>query len=383
MKAAGESSLRAWLSRSFPVFEGEINMTRTCFGSVLRGFTVLAVGFGSLGLPSASSAQGQSDFLYVANQAAATISIIDVTSNEVTETIDLQELGFSANAKPHYIVVEPDGSFWYVSLIAENTVVKFDRANQMVGQASFEAPGLMVLHPGNGLLYVGRSMAATNPPERIGVIDRGSMSIDEVDVFYPRPHALALNESGGQVYSASLGVNQVASVDVRTDFVNLTSLSGEQHAIVQFAVSPDGRTMVGTTQLTGKVLVFDLAAPNRPELVRSVSVGAQPWHPIFTPDGRLVYVGNKMANTVTVLDARRGRVVEVIEGEGIAQPHGAVTSPDGRWVYVSNNNTNGDYVSASGAVVGTVVVIDLETAEVVKVIEVGAGAAGLGIRSAH
>ena len=93
-------------------------MTRTYFGTALRGFTVLSVGIGSLGLPSASSAQGQSDFLYVANQAAATISIIDVASNEVTETIDLQELGFSANAKPHYVVVEPDGSFWYVSLIA-------------------------------------------------------------------------------------------------------------------------------------------------------------------------------------------------------------------------------------------------------------------------
>lgn len=358
-------------------------MTRASLRSILAGFTIPMVGIANPGFASASSAQTQGDFLYVANQAAATISVIDVASNEVTETIDLQELGFSANAKPHYVVVEPDGSFWYVSLIAENTVVKFDRENQLVGQAEFEAPGLMVLHPESGLLYVGRSMAATNPPERIGVIERSSMSIDEVDVFYPRPHALALNRAGGQVYSASLGVNQVASVDVRTDGVNLTSLSGEAHAIVQFAVSPDGRTMVGTTQLTGQLLVFDLTAPNRPELVRSVSVGAQPWHPTFTPDGRLVYVGNKMANTVTVFDPRRGNVVEVIEAEGIAQPHGAVTSPDGRWVYISNNNTNGDYVSATGGVVGTVVVIDAATAEVVKVIEVGAGAAGLGIRSSH
>lgn len=360
-----------------------MKMTRTSFRSILVGFTVLAAGIGSLGFPSAGNAQTQGDFLYVANQAAATISVIDVASNEVSETIDLQALGFSANAKPHHIVVEPDGSFWYVSLIAENTVVKFNRENEVVGQAEFEAPGLMVLHPGNGLLYVGRSMAATNPPERIGVIERSSMSIDEVDVFYPRPHALALNKAEGQVYSASLGVNQVASVDVRTDVVNLTSLPGEAHAIVQFAVSPDGRTMVGTTQLTGKLLVFDLTAPNRPDLVRSVSVGAQPWHPIFTQDGRLVYVGNKMANTVTVIDPRRGVVVEVIEADGIAQPHGAVTSPDGRWVYISNNNTNGDYVSESGEVVGTVVVIDVETAEVVRVIEVGAGAAGLGIRSVH
>lgn len=358
-------------------------MTKTCFRPIVRSLMLLALGLASLGSARSSSAQATGDLLYVANQAAATISVIDIDVNEVVATIDLQALGFSANAKPHHVVVEPDGSSWYVSLIVENTVLKFDRDNEIVGRAEFEAPGLMALHPENGLLYVGRSMAATNPPERIGIIERSSMSIDEVDVFYPRPHALALNRAEGQVYSASLGVNQVASVDVRTDGVNLTSLSGDAHAIVQFAVSPDGRTMVGTTQITGMILVFDLTAPNRPELVHSVSVGAQPWHPTFTPDGRFVYVGNKVANTVTVFDPRGGRVVEVIEHEGIAQPHGAVTSPDGRWVYVSNNNSNGDYVAASGASVGTVVVFDARTLDVVKVIEVGAGAAGLGVRSAN
>ena len=76
--------------------------------------------------------------LYVANQGVAMVSVIDMTTNLLIRTVDLQTLGFSPNAMPHHIVVEPDGSHWYLSLIAANVVLKFDRANQLVGQLDIE-----------------------------------------------------------------------------------------------------------------------------------------------------------------------------------------------------------------------------------------------------
>jgi YVTN family beta-propeller protein len=50
--------------------------------------------------------------LYVCNQNDATVSVIDTRTNSVVRTVDLQKLGFTANAKPHHVQVEPDGSFW-------------------------------------------------------------------------------------------------------------------------------------------------------------------------------------------------------------------------------------------------------------------------------
>jgi len=47
---------------------------------------------------------------------------------------DFTTMGFSAT-KPHHIVVEPDGSYWYVSLVGDNAVVKLDRANHVVAKA--------------------------------------------------------------------------------------------------------------------------------------------------------------------------------------------------------------------------------------------------------
>ena len=42
--------------------------------------------------------------------------------------------------------------------------------------------------------------------------------------------------------------------------------------------------------------------------VDTIAVNAAPWHPIFTPDGKLVYVGNKRKNTVNVTISFHGVV---------------------------------------------------------------------------
>ncbi|MFQ5529886.1 MAG: c-type cytochrome domain-containing protein, partial [Gemmatimonadota bacterium] len=144
------------------------------------------------------------ELLYVANQGEAKVSVIDMETNMVIRIVDLQALGFPAHALPHHIAVEPDGSFWYVSLIAGNAVLKFDRENNLIGQIEIEWPGLLALDPSSDRLYVARSMASVNPPHRVGVIRRTHMTLEELDVFIPRPHALAVGPGGRSVFTASL-----------------------------------------------------------------------------------------------------------------------------------------------------------------------------------
>ncbi len=327
------------------------------------------------------------NLLYVADQSAALVSVVDMDHNLVVRTVDLQKLGFSATAKPHHVAVEPDGSFWYLSLIAENKVLRFNRANELVGQVAFERPGMLALDTERDVLYVGRSMAAVNPPQRIGVINPADMSIEEIDVFFPRPHAITVDGFRNYVYTASLAVNQIAGIDMETGDLDLHTLDGPTHTLVQFALSPDGSTLVVGGQLTGKMFFFDASKPPALPLLATVDVNPEPWHPVFSHDGRYVYVGNKRANTVTVLDAERRSVAAVIEGRGLSQPHGAALSPDGKRLYVSNNNLKGAYTPRYPFVdeppPGVVTVIDAATNTVVKALEVGAYAAGVGARAMH
>ncbi len=344
--------------------------------------------------PAPDGGPAEPALLYVTNQNGASVSVIDVDSREEVGRVDLQALGFGPNAKPHDTALEPDGSFWYVSLIGENRVLKFDRENNLVGQVEMEVPGLVVAHPTRDLLVVGRSMSAVNPPSSVALIRRSDMTLlDEIEVLFARPHANAVN--GQYAYSASLAENRIGVIDLDSGDVELIDLpepatidtAGMEHAehagmtphtLVEFALSPDGRWMVAGGQISGVLMVFDLADPSTPRLVQRVQIGGAPWHPAFTPDGRFVYVPLNRANQVAVVDTGTWEVVERIQGRGIAQPHGAAPSPDGRYMFISNNNLEGTYVATgSDSGVGTVAVVDTGTREIVQVIEVGPNATGL------
>ncbi len=350
-----------------------------------------------------------SEYVYVCNQTSASISVIDVETLEVVDTVELSEFGFDKNAKPHHIAVEADGAHWYVSLIGANRVLKFNRDNELLGNAEFQAPGMLSLHPEEDLLFVGRSMMAVNPPQRIGMIEPASMDIEELDVFFPRPHALAVDPRGDFIYSGSLSVNQFLSMDIDSGEINLERLDGDTHTFVQFALSPDGNTMVVGGQLTAQAFIFDTSDPKDITLSATVKVNGAPWHPVFTPDGKFVYFGNKQSDTVTVLDVEKQEVAAVIEGNGLSQPHGIAISKDGKKVFVSNNNLSGGYMAMDMSgdkmdhsnmdhskmdhsnmdhgeekkevakdEVGTLVVIDTDSNEIIKVIELGFYPSGVG-----
>lgn len=330
-----------------------------------------------------AQSEKEPQYIYVCNQGSASVTVIDASTNEISETIDLQELGFSANAKPHHTIADADGSHWYVTLIGENRVLKFNRNNELVDEVTLEVPGLMTMHPNRDILYVGRSMSAVNPPQSFGVVNRSDMMVsDEMDLFFTRPHAITTSPDGQWIFVGSLSENQILSMNTETEESNLTNISGNTHTFVNFAISPDGETMVATGQVSGELLFFDITDPLSPQMTGSISVGAQPWHPVFSPDGNKVYFANKQDHSVAVVDMESRSVEAVVEGEGLAQPHGAALSTDGKFLYITSNNLDGSY-NPDGAektqdLPGTVAIINTETNAIEKVIEVGQYASGIG-----
>ncbi len=340
--------------------------------------------------------------LFVCNQDEASVAIIDIEAGEVIHTVDLQALGFSATARPHHIVIEPDGSHWYVSLIGEGVVAKLDSEHHLVGTAEFETPGMLALHHEADRLWVARSMTAVNAPPRIGIIRPSDMSIEEVEVFFSRPHALVVDERTGIGYTASLGTNQIGAVDPETERAVVTNVEGPPHALMQWALSPDGTTLAISGEVSHTVHFFDISEdPLEPRHLGVVEVESQPFDPIFTPDGRTVWLGNKMADRITAIDVESLQVIKVLADPRIRQPHGAAISADGRFVLISNTNVREphDMMMMAGGdhhdhhdhhhddepderVVGgpgSVAIIDVESGDLVDVVEVGQNATGIAV----
>jgi DNA-binding beta-propeller fold protein YncE len=337
--------------------------------------------------PPPTPAVSNGGLLYACVQDDAKIAVIDMAAGEVVRMIDLTQLGFTENAKPHHIVVEPDGEHWYVSLIGDNRIVRFDRNGDVVGNFAMQTPGMLAYDAGRDLLVASRSMSAVNPPPRISLVRGGQMQGEEIDVFFPRPHPMVLSADGRIAYTGSLGVNQLAAVNLETEEVTLTSLDGPPHSLVQFAISPDGATLVASGELTGALLVFDLADREHPRAVASVSVGPMAFDPMFAPDGATVWVPVKGTNEVAIVETETWTVTERIRHESLLQPHAIVFSADGSLAFVSNNN-KADHMAgheghaqaggASGS--GNVVMIDTATREVVRVLELGRNVTGIGTR---
>ena len=331
--------------------------------------------------------------LYVADQGADMVSVIDMNTNQVVRTVNLMKLGFNHMSMPHHVAVEADGSFWYLSLIMNDKILKFNRNNELVGQADAVRPGLLVLDPSGDYLYAGRSMMSVSPPESMVQLKRSTMEVEEIGVLMPRPHALAISHDGSSVYLSSLAQNRVATFKNESGDMIFDEIEGDRpHVFIGFTISPDGKTMVGTSEVTSKAFVFDLTGQESVVLTDTIGVLRAPWHPVYTADGKWVYFGNNWTNTITILDMEKHQVAKVIEGvNGLAQPHGSATSPDGRYVYISNRNmampeghSKQDHVYhprydfGDNAHIGTVLVIDTTTREIIKIIETEEYASGLG-----
>ena len=343
-------------------------------------------------LSAGASARAQ-DKLYVVNQAGATISVIDQQRLAVDTVLDLRTLGFTANAKPHHVAVEDDGSFWYVSLIGDGRVLKFDRANRLVGQVAMETPGLLTLDPVHDSLYVGRSMTAVNPPKALGVIARRPFTlVDEHEILIPRPHALAVSFDGAWVHTASLSENRIASIEVKTGRVRLTTIPGAERSLVQFALSPDGRTMVAGGELSNTLLVFDLTQPPPFTPVREIPVEGKPWEPRFSPDGRTLYLTLLSKNAVAELDVASWSVRRTMD-QRLAQPYGMILRGDGRYAFVTNQNSAPVHEGHSGHAMhgmdgqnpndGWLTVLDLVSGAVHSTLMLGNGPTGAGAARAR
>ena len=339
----------------------------------------LAEAFGEGGQPP--------DLLYVCVQDDAKVAVVDMRTKAVVRTVDLQKLGFPATAKPHYIVVEPDGSHWYVSLIGANRVVKFDRQDRVVGQYEMETPGMLALG-GKNQLIVSRSMSAVNPPKRIAILDRATMKGDEIEVLFARPHPMAATPRGF-AYTGSLGVNQIASIELASQRVNVINVPGSTHSFVQYVVNRESSLLVASTEVSGQVLLFDIAEPASPKLLKAIDVGKMAFDPAWTLDEEFIWVPVKSTNEIVVISTDTAKEVARITDPNLKQPHQIVFSADGTSAFVTNNNKMDHMADPAHAGhkmpdadgIASLLVVNIEARKVEKAIPLGKNLTGMGTRA--
>jgi DNA-binding beta-propeller fold protein YncE len=110
--------------------------------------------------------------------------------------------------------------------------------------------------------------------------------------------------------------------------------------------------------------------------------------PVFTPDGRFVWVPVKMANEIAIVDTASWSVAARITDPSFMQPHQVVFSPDGRTAFVTNNNkmdhmadpAHAGHTMPAGAADGVAAlsVVDVASRKVTKTLPLGKNLTGMG-----
>ncbi|OZC02202.1 YncE family protein [Rubricoccus marinus] len=318
------------------------------------------------GAPNASGQPAYADatrLLYICNQLAGRVSVVDVDRQRIIRNVYFEALGQPADAKPHHVIATPDGSAWYVALIAGDgggSVLKLSSSLTMdpadadyllasetppSGDATFQKPGMLAFDAANQRLFAGRSFSADPTSSGIARFNASTLAFETIQTPDVHPHALGVSRDGRYVFTAGLtatsGATPAYVFEAATgDLVDQELVPGTL-AFVHYAVSPDGETVVLTSQTGGALYVFDFDTASGDLTVRgSVPTGDQPWHPVYAPDGSAVYVPNRLSNTVTVVDPAALTVTRTIGGAGLpfSQVHGSALSADGSTLFVSSRN---------------------------------------------
>jgi YVTN family beta-propeller protein len=215
--------------------------------------------------------------LYVANQMADTISVVDGATFVVVATIP-------TGRSPHEILVDVSKGVAYVSNRSENTVSVMDLRSR-------------------------KDLARIPAPEA--------------------PHGLALSADGATLFST--GRQEINVIELVTlQRVGSIPVGQRPHMLRR---SPDKMRLYTGNMRDGTISVIDIA---RRAVIATIPVGRTPEDLAISPDGREIFVGNQDDDSVTVIDAATHAVTATVKLPERAAPIRLRYSPDGKIVFISS-----------------------------------------------
>jgi len=289
-------------------------------------------------------------FAYVTNRGPGDVSVIDITTNTVVDTVVV-------GAHPMGISITPNGDFAYTSNFNDNNVSVIDIALDSVTVTIDvgTAPFGIAITPDGAFAYV-TNISSNN----VSVIDITTNTVVATVSVGTQPRGLAITPDGSFAYVANRLSNNVSVIDIATNIVVATFAVGSEPWDV--AITPGGEFAYIANDGSKDISVIATATDT---VIATVTIGFNLGSIAITPDGAFVYATNWNGNNLSVIATSTNTVTDtIIVGTGSED---VAFTPDGTLAYVVN------------AVSETVSVIAIATNTVVSTISVGTGPSAIAI----
>jgi YVTN family beta-propeller protein len=283
-------------------------------------------------------------FAYVANSSSDTVSVIDIPTSTVVNTIAV------ANG-PAEMATSPDGTQVYVTSPGGNTVSVIDTTSlTVVATIAVQSfPQGVAFTPDGTSAYVTNSSSNT-----VSVIDTVSRTVVATVPVGTEPEGIgmALTSNGTFAYVGNRASNTVSVIAVGPDpaVVQTINVGSDPLGV---AVSPNSSLVYVENLSSNNVSVISVATNT---VTATIPVGSAPIGAAFSSDSSLAYIVNFDSNTVSVIATGSSSVLDTITG--LDAPREIAVTADGSSAYVTNELGNNVSVitTANNTITATIVV---------------------------
>nr|VFJ93223.1 MAG: 40-residue YVTN family beta-propeller repeat-containing protein [Candidatus Kentron sp. LFY] len=229
------------------------------------------------------------------------LSLVDVASNAITETLEVGEAdkGFEKPMMKHPLWT-PDGRFVYVSDSVHDTLVKIDVSEGVITK-KIPLPGInhyLHLSPDGGTIYAVNE--TTRDGTSVTLIDRAT---DTVIADLPIP--LAPGEKGKGHHGN---------------------------------FSPDHRYFFFSNLGSSGLHVLDVQSR---KWIETIQTGKGPGHPAISRDGKYIFVVHHKDGVISIIDLDKQKFIKNIEiGKGKKEAHAFYFTPDGKYFHAISAQDN-------------------------------------------
>jgi len=289
-----------------------------------------AVALAFIFLPASLAAQS----LLVANQKAATVTVIDPATNQISATITEN----TGEVWGHELVASPDGKSAYLPIygstgvgipgIDGHEILVLDLPSRSIRKhidfGHGVRPHCIQYDPNSGLYYV-----TTEVDQTVSILDpKTDTIVGSIPTGSAQSHMLALSHDGRFGYTANVGPGSVSILDLKSR--KLVTVLPLAPMLQRISISNDDRYLFTSNYKEPELIVLDTTTRT---VARRIPLPGLGYGSAHTPDGKLLLLALPRLNQVAVIDIASLSVTRTIP---VAEaPQEVLIRPDGKAAYVS------------------------------------------------
>jgi YVTN family beta-propeller protein len=252
----------------------------------------------------------------VLNSDDDTLSVIDSnTYKEISRT--------HIGRGPHHLIQSPDGRTLIIAMSGSNELALIDRATGAEKQRVTASDPYQIGFSPDAKWFVAASIRL----DHIDIYDGQTFQLLHRLPAATMPSHIAFSRDSKTVFVTLQGTGSVTSIDLASGKVNWTAPVGPTPAGI--ITRPGGTLLVG---VMGSDYIAEVD-PASGAVIRKIQTGNGAHNFLASPDGKTLYVTNRVAGTISVLDADTLEIKNTLQAPG--GPDDMAMSPDGQQLWVT------------------------------------------------